>query len=183
LFDRDAAEHCWALLRSHPRVQSGRLQVAAVGMRVDGRTNAESKLRAWAAELGLPFLGALRQTQTYTQCSEQGLTVFDLPEAKTQVDRAQWQAVLAWLAPAFVRPESDSSLLPAPVQAAAPRCAAVKSTSMQPAVWQELAAALSPETRPTRAASGRWWQKIGRLFGSPAAADYSTVFQPSQMAA
>jgi chromosome partitioning protein len=100
-FDRESAAECFAELKQHPRVASGRCLVAAVGMRVDARTRAEQTLRAWAEQLGLPFLGALRASQSYVRCAERGLTIFDLPGARTQADVAQWQPVLQWLTPVF----------------------------------------------------------------------------------
>lgn len=99
LFDRESAAECLAELMTLPRVASGRCQVAAIGMRLDGRTRASEVLARWAAALDLAFVGVLRDTQTYVRCVEQGLTVFDLPAEKTQIDRAQWQPILAWLAP------------------------------------------------------------------------------------
>jgi chromosome partitioning protein len=99
LFDRESAADCYAELLAHPRVARGRCKIAAVGMRVDGRTKSEAALRQWAEGLQLPFLGALRETQTYVKCLEHGLTIFDMPEAKVEADLAQWQPILQWLAP------------------------------------------------------------------------------------
>jgi len=98
IFDRESAADCLAELRTHPRVASGRVQVATVGMRVDSRTRGEPQLRAWAEALEVPFLGALRDAQAYVRCAEAGLTVFDLPPSKAQLDLSQWQPVLDWLA-------------------------------------------------------------------------------------
>ncbi|MBI5716407.1 MAG: ParA family protein [Burkholderiales bacterium] len=98
IFDRESATDCLAELRSHPRVASGRVRVAAIGMRVESRTRGEQHLRAWAQANELEFLGALRNAQAYVRSAEAGLTVFDLPPAKTQFDRSQWQPVLDWLA-------------------------------------------------------------------------------------
>jgi chromosome partitioning protein len=99
LFDRESAADCYAELLAHPRVARGRCKIAAVGMRVDGRTKSEAALRQWAEGLQLPFLGALRETQTYVRCLEHGLTIFDMPAAKVEADLAQWQPILQWLAP------------------------------------------------------------------------------------
>ena len=63
------------------------------------RTRAEEALRAWSDELGVPFVGALRETQNYVRCTERGLTVFDLPATKVQADLDQWQPILDWLQP------------------------------------------------------------------------------------
>jgi chromosome partitioning protein len=99
LFDRESAADCYGELLAHPRVARGRCKIAAVGMRVDSRTKNEAALRQWAEGLQLPFLGALRETQTYVKCLEHGLTIFDMPAAKVEADLAQWQPILQWLAP------------------------------------------------------------------------------------
>jgi len=99
LFDRESAADCYGELLAHPRVARGRCKIAAVGMRIDSRTKSEAALRQWAEGLQLPFLGALRETQTYVKCLEHGLTIFDMPAAKVEADLAQWQPILQWLAP------------------------------------------------------------------------------------
>jgi len=82
-----------------PRVASGRCKVAAIGMRLDARTRAAEVLEGWARGLKLPFIGVLREAQAYVRCVEQGLTVFDLPDAQSQADVAQWKPIVAWLDP------------------------------------------------------------------------------------
>ncbi len=107
LFDRESAADCLAELRQISRVAAGRCRIGVVGMRLDARTRAEDALRAWAAELDVPFVGALRETQNYVRCAERGLTVFDLPASKVQADLDQWQPILEWLQPVMnlsVRP-------------------------------------------------------------------------------
>jgi chromosome partitioning protein len=104
-FDRDAAAHCWAELQHHPRVTNGRCRVAAVGMRIDTRTRSHETLQTWAQAIGLPFLGVLRDTKLYVRCIERGLTIFDLPLARSQADREQWTAILDWLDPLWVSRE------------------------------------------------------------------------------
>ncbi|HUP06364.1 MAG TPA: ParA family protein [Caldimonas sp.] len=99
VFDRQSSAECHAELMTLPRIASGRCRVAAVGMRLDARTRAAEVLSAWAADRGIPFIGSLRETQAYVKCVEQGLTIFDLPAAQTQADRAQWQSILEWLEP------------------------------------------------------------------------------------
>lgn len=44
-FDRESAADCLADIRRHPRVDSGRCEVAAVGMRIDSRTTGQQRLR------------------------------------------------------------------------------------------------------------------------------------------
>lgn len=98
VFDRDSAAECFAELKTLPRVASGRCKVAAIGMRLDGRTKAAEVLGEWAGKLGLPFVGVLRETQAYVRSIELGLTLFDVPK-QVQSDLAQWQSILQWLEP------------------------------------------------------------------------------------
>lgn len=114
VFDRESAAACHAELLTLPRVSSGRCKLAAVGMRIDGRTRGAQVLAEWAQALELPWLGVLRETQAYVRCLEQGLTLFDLPPEKAQLDLAQWQPILAWLRPVLL------PAAPAPTPAPAP---------------------------------------------------------------
>lgn len=77
--------------------QAANLPVAIVGMRVDARTHAAEQLQRFVEGLGLPVLGALRDTQNYIHLAAQGLTLFDVNTARVAPDRAQWQALSAWL--------------------------------------------------------------------------------------
>lgn len=99
LFDRESAATCHAELMTLPRIASGRCKLAIVGMRLDARTKAAETLRAWAADIGVPFLGALRETQQYVKCLETGKTIFDLDGTTNAADLLQWQPVLNWLRP------------------------------------------------------------------------------------
>ena len=128
VFDRESAAQCVAELRQLSRVAAGRCRVGVVGMRLDTRTRGEAVLRAWAGEHGLPFVGALRETQGYVRCAEQGLTMFDLPAARVQADLDQWRPILDWLQP---------------VLSAAPRSAAGVPDEAEPA-----ARAATPRREP-----------------------------------
>ena len=99
VFDRESAAACHAELMALPRVASGRCRLATVGMRIDGRTRAADVLREWSDGLGVPFLGALRETQLYVHTLERGLTLFDLPPRLTAQDMVQWEPILNWLSP------------------------------------------------------------------------------------
>lgn len=96
-FDRESAAECLAELQSLPRVASGRCKLAAVGMRIDGRTRGAQTLAAWAVSIGVPLLGVLRESQNYVRCVEEGLTVFDLPPSEVRTDLSQWAPVLRWV--------------------------------------------------------------------------------------
>jgi chromosome partitioning protein len=112
LFDRESAAACIAELMTLPRIAKGQCRLGAVGMRVDGRTNAADTLRAWAAEQKVEMVGTLRETQNYVRSLERGLTLFDVPPEKVAADMAQWEPILQWLRPV---------LKPAPVAEPRPR--------------------------------------------------------------
>jgi chromosome partitioning protein len=99
MFDRESAAACLAELATLPRVAKGHCRVAAVGMRVDGRTQGGEVLRAWAGEHKTEMVGMLRETQLYVRSLERGLTMFDLPADKAATDLAQWAPILDWLRP------------------------------------------------------------------------------------
>ncbi|MDI1272547.1 ParA family protein [Polaromonas sp.] len=106
MFDRESAEACHAELMTMPRVASGRCRLAVVGMRIDARTNAAQTLDEWAESLGVPFLGALRETQLYVRSLERGLTIFDLQPQLAAADLAQWAPILQWLKPQLYPPQA-----------------------------------------------------------------------------
>lgn len=132
VFDRESAAACHAELATLPRVASGRCQVAAVGMRVDGRTRHGEVLRQWSDGLGMPFLGVLRETQLYVRALERGLTLFDLPSGKAAADLAQWEPILEWLRPLVQPPVRPAANDPAPT-AAVHRVGGSRPASLMPA--------------------------------------------------
>jgi chromosome partitioning protein len=129
MFDRESAAACHAELMTLPRVASGRCRLAAVGMRVDGRTRGAETLRAWAEGLGLPMIGTLRETKLYVKCLEQGLTLFDLPAAQVQPDLAQWEPLLQWLEPAIAPRREPAPVVREPVR---PPAAGALSPALRP---------------------------------------------------
>jgi chromosome partitioning protein len=77
--------------------RAGQLQVGIVGMRVDMRTISADKLGEFVTSLGLPVLGALRDTQNYVHLAARGLTLFDVTPGRVEKDLRQWQGICDWL--------------------------------------------------------------------------------------
>ena len=139
-FDLDSAAACHAELMALPRVASGRCKVAVVGMRLDARTRAAEQVQAWAVQNAIAYAGALRETQAYVRCAEQGLTLFDLPPAKVEADLQQWQPVVGWLQSAWadaVKQDQTAKAVAKPAEVAAPR----------PRIAPTAAAAATPPVR------------------------------------
>jgi chromosome partitioning protein len=159
-FDRESAAECFAELQTLPRVASGRCKVALVGMRLDARTKAGVELPAWAERNGLPYIGALRETQAYVRSVELGLTLFDQPKEKVAADLLQWQPILDWLHEAWrAGTQADQAARTAvrPVDTL-PRTASGSGPVLQPA--PSAAATATGEPAP-RGAAGR----LDWLFG------------------
>jgi chromosome partitioning protein len=118
MFDRESAAACHAELMALPRIASGRCRLATVGMRIDGRTSAAQVLADWSQALGVPFLGALRETQLYVRTLERGLTMFDLPPNQAAADLAQWAPIIEWMKPVLQPPQAanDAGAVPAHAQ-------------------------------------------------------------------
>ncbi|NIC41210.1 ParA family protein [Aquabacterium sp. A08] len=79
------------------RRRAADLDIAVVGMRVDQRTIAAERLRAFAEGLGFPVLGHLRDTQNYVRLALHGLTLFDVAPGRVAKDLDDWAPICAWL--------------------------------------------------------------------------------------
>jgi len=156
-FDRESAADCHAELMALPRVATGRCKVACIGMRLDTRTRTPQVLKEWATSLGMPFIGVLRETQTYVQCLERGMTLFDLPPERVAVDLAQWQSILDWLKPQLaVTPATAPAASPASSVLGTPATRPVATTTPPPAVVpSRLLATPAPSAAPQPLAAGQ----------------------------
>lgn len=96
-FDMLATRQFLDSLRAEKEIRKQETFVALVGMRVEARTRAASKLERFLAEFDLPVLTYLRNTQNYVQAAAQGMSLFDLPASRTAQDLAQWQPIIDWI--------------------------------------------------------------------------------------
>jgi len=180
VFDRESAAECHAELMALPRVASGRCKVATIGMRLDARTRAAEVVSGWAAEHGMTYLGALRETQAYVKSVEQGLTLFDMPRSKVEADLAQWAPVLEWLEPVFRKPvavpEPEPEAPPpavrpvvtvtSPPRVSAPAFTSVRDTSPQALAQAARATLPLPQNLGELSSSPQGLKgRLGRLLG------------------
>jgi chromosome partitioning protein len=115
-------------------------------MRLDARTNAAQTLREWSEGLGVPYLGALRETQLYVRSLERGMTIFDLPKATAETDLRQWEPILNWLKPLLYPLQAANDASPSePMAASKPSTVrSVLATAAKPS---------APHTSPNRLGS------------------------------
>jgi chromosome partitioning protein len=95
IFDMYAAQNFQTKLREITRHSLSK--VGVVGMRVDERTLAASKLRQFMDTLELPIVGYLRDTQHYLHLAAHGLSMFDITPSKVEKDLLQWRPICQWL--------------------------------------------------------------------------------------
>jgi chromosome partitioning protein len=77
--------------------RTDKTRIGLVGMRVGAHTLSGDRLREFVAQLGVPMVAELRDTQNYVQLAARGLTLFDIAPGRVQRDLAQWQPLLRWL--------------------------------------------------------------------------------------
>jgi chromosome partitioning protein len=109
VFDMAATAEFLQVLAEEKAVRKHKDCVGIVGVRVDPRTRAAATLEAFLAQLGLPVLTYLRDSQVYPNAAFNGLSIFDLPPSTAERDQAQWQGVLTWVgqaAPAHLKQTS-----------------------------------------------------------------------------
>ncbi|WP_157314280.1 AAA family ATPase [Chitinibacter sp. FCG-7] len=96
-FDLWACADFFEELAETKAVRQEDVQVGAVGMRVNARTQAANPLPEFLRKYDIPLLTCVRDTQLYNQTIQRGMSIFDLPHSKTQRDRAEWQALIDWV--------------------------------------------------------------------------------------
>lgn len=79
------------------RRKHAQVSVAVVANRVREHTLSADQLRQFLAQLGLPVLGELRDTQNYVQLAAHGLTLWDVAPGRVTRDLAQWAPILPWV--------------------------------------------------------------------------------------
>ena len=94
IFDMYAAQAFITQVREITKTTKTKLGI--IGMRVDERTIAASKLREFMAKLDVPIVGYLRDTQYYLHLAAHGLSLFDITPGKVEKDLQQWQVICDW---------------------------------------------------------------------------------------
>lgn len=106
VFDMAATADFLRLLAAEKVVRKHKTFVGIIGVRVDPRTRAAATLEAFLAQLELPVLTYLRDSQVYPNAAFNGLSVFDLAPSAGERDQLQWDAILSWLDEAAGMPSS-----------------------------------------------------------------------------
>jgi chromosome partitioning protein len=95
MFDIHATYRFIEALRAHRRGPS--IDIALVGMRTREGQISTDQLRLFLAEVNLPVLGMLRESQNYVHLGAHGLTLWDMASSRFERDLEQWAPITAWV--------------------------------------------------------------------------------------
>lgn len=95
IFDFETSSDFFDELLQHPRVASGRCQVAVIGMRWP-RDIAQA-WRCTTVPKTLPLLTVIPDESVYRSCLDSGSSIFDAEEGDLSRDLSYWQPLLDWI--------------------------------------------------------------------------------------
>jgi chromosome partitioning protein len=97
VFDIEATAKFLLKLHQDANVQSGRVAIGLVGSRTDSRTRIAQELASFFQRSGLPVVAYVPDSVLYPQCARDGVSIFDLPRARTDQQIEAWQPLISWL--------------------------------------------------------------------------------------
>ena len=99
IFDIHATHDFIQQIKAHKQVHKHphKVQIGIVGMRMKDGTISADQLRSFLAQLDVPVLGWLRDTQNYIHLAARGLTLWDVAPSRVERDLEQWQPIVEWL--------------------------------------------------------------------------------------
>ena len=93
------------------RVLNRKVRVGTVANRVRENSIGQEELQRFLRAVRLPdrrrlpFVAALRSTQSYVHAAEQGLSIWELPPSRVHHDLELWEPLIKWLNSKRSRPE------------------------------------------------------------------------------
>ncbi len=97
VFDIEATAKFLLKLHQDPNVQSGKVAIGLVGSRTDARTRMAQELNSFFKRSGLPVVMFVPDSVVYPQCARDGVSIYDLPKARTEQQLDAWQPLVDWL--------------------------------------------------------------------------------------
>jgi len=106
VFDIEATAKFLLKLHRDPNVQSGKVAIGLVGSRTDARTRMAQELHSFFKRSGLPVVMFVPDSVVYPQCARDGVSIYDLPKARTEQQLDAWQPLVNWLRSQLTRMRS-----------------------------------------------------------------------------
>jgi chromosome partitioning protein len=95
IFDIFASREFLNELKGYKKIKN--ISLGIIGMRVDERTIAATKLKEFMHALDIPVVGFIRDTQYYIQMAAHGFSLFDMSPQRVERDLLQWSSITEWL--------------------------------------------------------------------------------------
>ncbi|MDX1454221.1 MAG: ParA family protein [Gammaproteobacteria bacterium] len=109
--DIHAASRCISDLLLIAKLDRREDRIAVVANRARQRTRMFRSLEKFLTSLHIPFVTAFRDTQNYVRCSEKGIGIYELADARADADREDWDKLMEWIAQ---RPPSAAQVINGP---------------------------------------------------------------------
>ena len=87
----------FCMMLSYTGLLESDIEVGFVVNRFRANASFNKVLMKFLNRLDVPVVGFIRDTQNYIHANNRGLGIFDLPKARTSVDRKSWESVIEWL--------------------------------------------------------------------------------------
>ncbi len=97
VFDIEATAKFLTKVQQDPNVQSGKVAIALVGIRADGRTRIAKELASFFSQSGLPVIAYIPDSVLYRSCALDGTSIFDLPRTRAEQQIEAWRSITAWI--------------------------------------------------------------------------------------
>ena len=96
-FDMDASRVFLEQLKEIKRFRKGKVRMGVIANRVNVRTRGGQHLQTFLADLRLPVVATLRDSELYVRAAQLGAGVADLRAAETRAELPQWVQILRFV--------------------------------------------------------------------------------------
>jgi chromosome partitioning protein len=96
-FDMDASRLFLEKLDEIKRFRKGKVRMGIIANRVNARTKGGQRLQLFLADLQLPVVATLRDSQLYVRAAQLGAGIADLRMAETRAELPQWAQILRFV--------------------------------------------------------------------------------------
>ncbi|MHB8320479.1 MAG: P-loop NTPase family protein, partial [Acidithiobacillus sp.] len=96
-FDMDASRVFLEQLKEIKRFRKGKVRMGVIANRVNARTRGGQHLQTFLADLRLPVVATLRDSELYVRAALLGAGVADLRAAETRAELPQWVQILRFV--------------------------------------------------------------------------------------
>ena len=86
------------------------IQIGLVANRSNTKFKSYSEVERFSNMMQTPIISSLRSSQNYVSAAEKGLSIFELPNHQTRIDREQWRSLNYWAEGKLLKKKSNSKV-------------------------------------------------------------------------